>query len=54
MYANFLQVFLYDLLLGVSALETSVLGYSVNWALKTMSAMERCSLLSVCYLEVFL
>ena len=35
---------LYDLFLGVSAIESSVLGNNVNWNLKMMPAIERCSL----------
>ena len=35
---------LYDLLLGMSAIERSVLGGNVNWDLRMMSATERCPL----------
>ena len=45
MYTNFLQnMSFFDLLLGVSAIELSVVGSNVYWDLKPMSVMEKCLL----------
>ena len=45
MYKNFLQSMpFFDLLLGVSAIERSVVGSNVHWDLKSMSVMEKCLL----------